>query len=254
MVDFLNLAAFQSYRQAYCLNPPSDSCAFGYCPNPDIGGPGFRYAGTFHDILCNDMLSQNSLAYACAICLSIVILFADEEAVQSALYAQLLSTYSYVIAAIIAIKKGNITRLHAVFVLQMTGSPLSFYLVVTTLKAIVVRDKGNLATWRRKRTNPILILALVPLWAAVLVYVALPSNIPKFQQANCDLVQLSGHAGAIFLMPVYVFFGIDRAITIVNVTVLGVLILTWVVCIYLQRDVARNLMAEEGRRRITATW
>jgi hypothetical protein len=26
--------------QAYCLNPPSDSCEFGPCPNPDVTGIG----------------------------------------------------------------------------------------------------------------------------------------------------------------------------------------------------------------------
>jgi len=26
--------------QAYCLNPPSDSCAHGPCPNPDVTGIG----------------------------------------------------------------------------------------------------------------------------------------------------------------------------------------------------------------------
>ena len=26
--------------QAYCLNPPSDSCTYGPCPNPDVTGVG----------------------------------------------------------------------------------------------------------------------------------------------------------------------------------------------------------------------
>jgi hypothetical protein len=172
--------------------------------------------------------------------------------VQEALYAQLLSTYSYIIAAIIAIGKHNITRLHAVFVLQMTGSPLSFYLVATVLKALFVNN--NLDTWRRKPSNRVLLLALVPLWITVLVYVTIPSHIPNFQQAACDDVELGGHAGRLFWIPVAVFFAIDRSWTITNVTLLVALILTWAVCIYMQRGVARKLMAEEGRRWLTATW
>lgn len=172
---------------------------------------------------------------------------------QEALYAQLLSTYSYIIAAIIAIIKHNITRLHTVFVLQMTGSPLSFYLVTTMLKAIAGKRNNNLATWRRKLSNRVLLLSLVPLWIAVLVYVIIPSNMSHFQQADCDYIQLDGHAGRIFWIPVAVFF-VDRSLTIVNVTLLAVLILTWAVCIYLQRDAARKLMAEEGRWWLTATW
>ena len=40
MLAFLNLTSDEKvYRQAYCINPPSDdTCAFGYCPNGDIAG------------------------------------------------------------------------------------------------------------------------------------------------------------------------------------------------------------------------
>ena len=41
MLQFLNLTA-NSYVQAYCLDPPDDSCPFGYCPNPDIAGLAVR--------------------------------------------------------------------------------------------------------------------------------------------------------------------------------------------------------------------
>jgi len=51
MIDFLNLTDFHSYKHAYCLNPPADSCAFGYCENPDIASPGFRVACKFYDII-----------------------------------------------------------------------------------------------------------------------------------------------------------------------------------------------------------
>lgn len=39
MLAFLNLTQIDNYIAAYCLNPaPDDSCAFGFCPNPDISG------------------------------------------------------------------------------------------------------------------------------------------------------------------------------------------------------------------------
>ena len=42
MINFLNISNVWNYKQAYCLNPPQDSCAFGYCPNPDIARPAVR--------------------------------------------------------------------------------------------------------------------------------------------------------------------------------------------------------------------
>lgn len=44
MLDFLNITNVQSYFDAYCVNPPDDSCAFGLCPNSDIAGPAVRYS------------------------------------------------------------------------------------------------------------------------------------------------------------------------------------------------------------------
>ncbi len=46
MIDFLNITTVALYKAAYCDNPPQDSCAFGYCPNPDIASPAVRIAST----------------------------------------------------------------------------------------------------------------------------------------------------------------------------------------------------------------
>jgi hypothetical protein len=122
------------------------------------------------------------------------------------------------------------------------------------LKALWVKPSGRLNEWRRKLMNRVLLLALVPLWIAVLVYVTIPANIPEFQQAGCDRIVLGGHAGLIFWFPLFAFFAINLTWTILNSTFTGLLVLAWVVCIYLQRGAARKLMAEEGRWRLTATW
>ncbi|KAJ7791232.1 hypothetical protein B0H14DRAFT_2936583 [Mycena olivaceomarginata] len=42
MIDFLNISSPNAYLDAYCLNPPVDSCAFGYCANPDVASPAVR--------------------------------------------------------------------------------------------------------------------------------------------------------------------------------------------------------------------
>ncbi len=44
MLQFLNISTPGSYFQHYCLNPPNDSCAFGFCPNSDIAGLAVRIA------------------------------------------------------------------------------------------------------------------------------------------------------------------------------------------------------------------
>jgi hypothetical protein len=38
MIDYLNLTDLSLYHDAFCANPPSGVCPFGYCPNPDIAG------------------------------------------------------------------------------------------------------------------------------------------------------------------------------------------------------------------------
>ena len=44
MFQFLNVTTPEAYFQLYCINPPDDSCSFGYCPNSDIAGPAVRIA------------------------------------------------------------------------------------------------------------------------------------------------------------------------------------------------------------------
>lgn len=36
MINFLNITTSNAYIDICCDNPPVDSCAFGYCPNPDV--------------------------------------------------------------------------------------------------------------------------------------------------------------------------------------------------------------------------
>jgi len=53
MYQFLNMTA-DNYNSFYCLNPPGDSCAFGYCPNPDVASPAVRAASK-----CSLLLLEN---------------------------------------------------------------------------------------------------------------------------------------------------------------------------------------------------
>lgn len=35
----------KQYLQAYCIDPPKDSCSLGVCPNPDVTGLGQQMSG-----------------------------------------------------------------------------------------------------------------------------------------------------------------------------------------------------------------
>jgi hypothetical protein len=45
MINFLNISDPGAYLISYCNKPPVDSCAFGYCPNPDVASPAVRFSG-----------------------------------------------------------------------------------------------------------------------------------------------------------------------------------------------------------------
>ena len=47
-LTFSNLDSdYSLWFQAYCLNPPNDSCDFGPCPNLDVTGIGQQISGSW---------------------------------------------------------------------------------------------------------------------------------------------------------------------------------------------------------------
>ncbi|KDQ56781.1 hypothetical protein JAAARDRAFT_301158 [Jaapia argillacea MUCL 33604] len=128
MLQFLNITNHVTYNQHYCMNPPQDSCEFGYCPNPDVAGFYTRIAD-----------------YVTNICLALIIFYAPEELVVS-FYAQLLSVYSLFVTIVISIINQNLTRLHATIALVAAGSPLSIYMIVYALRTML---------WGSTRMDPV---------------------------------------------------------------------------------------------------
>jgi hypothetical protein len=55
MIAFLNISNPTAYLEAYCLNPPIDSCAFGYCSNPDVASPAVRISSAYSRCLDSKM-------------------------------------------------------------------------------------------------------------------------------------------------------------------------------------------------------
>ncbi|KAJ7645838.1 hypothetical protein B0H17DRAFT_448688 [Mycena rosella] len=77
MINFLNISDPTAYLLNYCLNPPADSCAFGYCPSPDVASPAVRFSAYFTSLVS-----------------AILVLYSPED-VESSFFAQLLNVYRY---------------------------------------------------------------------------------------------------------------------------------------------------------------
>ncbi|KAJ6585314.1 hypothetical protein B0H19DRAFT_1227781 [Mycena capillaripes] len=66
MIRFLNISNPSAYLEAYCLNPPVDSCAFGYCSNPDVASPAVRTSTIFSIIHRNLTKPHTAVALSLA--------------------------------------------------------------------------------------------------------------------------------------------------------------------------------------------
>jgi len=215
MINFLNISNPTRYLQAYCLNPPDDSCSFGYCPNPDVASPAVRYS-----------------TYFTTLAMSIIILHSPEDVLE-AFYSQVLNVYSLVIAAVIAIGRHNLTRLHSALALSLAGSPLSLYLLVYVIRSMLHKmNRLQGAFGRGKWLNRLLVLMMVPVWTAVLVFTAFPRHFYHFQQSACDTIVAEDRVVRFFFLPALVLFEVYPGF---GVTLLASLGLMWALCIFLQR-------------------
>ncbi|KAJ7078658.1 hypothetical protein C8R44DRAFT_95931 [Mycena epipterygia] len=214
MINFLNISNPRSYLEAYCLNPPVDSCAFGYCSNPDIASPAVRVS-----------------TYFTAVVSAILVLHSPED-VASSFFSQLLNVYSLIIAAIISISNRNLTKPHTVVALSLAGSPLSAYLIIYVIRSIIGNQNRLGAVFGEgKWLNRSAVLAILPIWISVLVFSVLPVGAWHFQQSACDS-QLGKHVLRIFFEPFLVFF---QVYPVTGAVIVGVFVAVWGMCVYLQR-------------------
>ncbi|KAJ7160813.1 hypothetical protein C8R46DRAFT_354723 [Mycena filopes] len=189
MISFLNISSPDAYLNVYCNSPPSDSCAFGYCPNPDVASPAVRYSTYFTSLVS-----------------AILVLYSPED-VQSSFFAQLLNVYSLIVAAVISIAGHNLTKMHSVIALTLAASPLSLYLLMYVFRSLLGRQTRLHAVFGPGMyLNRTLVLLMLPLWASVLTFTALPTATWEFQQASCDTMVASGHVASLFFLPFIIFF------------------------------------------------
>ncbi|KAF7297180.1 hypothetical protein MIND_00951100 [Mycena indigotica] len=217
MINFLNITNPSAYLDMYCLNPPSDSCSFGYCPNSDVASPAVRFSAYFTSIVS-----------------AILVLYCPDE-ITGSFFAQLLNIYSQVIAAVVAIGKHDLTKLHSVIALSLAASPLSVYLVFYVLRTLLGREtRLKVVLGEHHYLNRALVLLAVPLWISVLIFSSMPTHIWEFQQAACDIEVARNKMASLFFLPFVVFF---EAYPEVGSLLIVSLVIPWSVAIWRLRIV-----------------
>ncbi|KAJ7914478.1 hypothetical protein B0H13DRAFT_439629 [Mycena leptocephala] len=225
MIAFLNISNPTAYLEAYCLNPPIDSCAFGYCSNPDVASPAVR--------ISSRCLDSKMTHYTVTTIVSAILVLYSPEDVPASFFSQLLNVYSLIVAAIIAIAHRNLTKPHTAVAMSLAASPLSAYLIIYVIRSII-GNQNRLSTvfGKGKWLNRFAVLTIVPVWVAVLVFSALPKGMWHFQQSACDEVITGDRVIRFFFLPVIVLSELHPG---TGATLCGVFIITWATCIYLQR-------------------
>lgn len=191
MITFLNISqgGADRYLDVYCSAPPDDSCAFGYCPNPDVASPAVRFSTYFSSLVS-----------------AILVLYSPEE-VSSAFFAQLLNVYSLIVAAMVSIAARTLTKMHSAIALTLAASPLSLYLIFYVCRSLMGRSTRLEAVFGPgKYLNRTLVLLMPPLWITLLTFTALPPTVWQFQQAACDYSVGRNHIALIFFLPFIVLF------------------------------------------------
>ncbi|KAJ6482844.1 hypothetical protein C8R47DRAFT_573976 [Mycena vitilis] len=173
----------------FTFRRPADSCSFGYCPNPDVASPAVRYSTYFTSLVS-----------------AILVLYSPEQ-ITSSFFAQLLNVYSLIVAAIISIAGHNLTKMHSVIALTLAASPLSLYLVLYVFRSLLGKQtRLDVVFGSGMYLNRTLVLIMLPLWASVLAFTALPTARWEFQQAACDTIIASNHVASLFFLPFIIFF------------------------------------------------
>ncbi|KAF7298764.1 hypothetical protein MIND_00824000 [Mycena indigotica] len=216
MLQFLNLTDFNKYFDAYCLNPPDDSCAFGFCPNPDVASPTVRYSTYFTTVMS-----------------AVLVLYLPEE-VASTFFSQLLNVYSLIIAALIAVAKRNLTKPHTAVALGLACSPLSAYLIIYVIRSLFGGLTRLHSVFGKGMWLPRLaVLMLVPVWITLLILTSVPNGSWRFQQTACDAIVANHHILQTFFEP---FLILSQYFAPFTGTVFGIWFITWAVAIYLRRN------------------
>ncbi|KAJ7471794.1 hypothetical protein FB451DRAFT_307946 [Mycena latifolia] len=175
-----------------------------------------------------------SRSYFTSLVSAILVLYSPED-VESSFFAQLLNVYSIIVAAIIAIAKHNLDKMHSVIALSLAASPLSLYLLMYVVRSMAGNQNRLQGVFGKgKILNRIVVILMLPLWAGVLSFTALPTSVWHFQQAACDRAVADNSIVKLFFIPFILFVTI---IPEVGATILAIFFLTWGTAIFRMRKI-----------------
>ena len=158
------------------------------------------------------------------------------------------------IAAIISIAWNQLTRLHAVFALIVTGSPVSVYLVFQTMRSIFFKCDvrlepifGKSIGYRGILNRAISILA-IPFWVFIFATVVRPGS-NWFTQSACDRAALSDPGfhyskDDFYDGSVAIFVGITVAFWLFALPFAGLFCLWVIIACFIKRKKIRNRPAD----------
>ncbi|KAJ6566765.1 hypothetical protein B0H19DRAFT_1138558 [Mycena capillaripes] len=169
-----------------------DSKEFGNwvrCPNPDVSGILVRVA-----------------AYLANLLSGIVIIYDPKEA-SGAVWAQLLTVYSLLISAIIAIYTKGLSRFHSGMTVFLVLSPLSATLVVYAIMGFCGRDHRlqNILSPRREHLLPrVLVVVSGMISVALLIFTSVSDDRHFTATSPCDLLVDKGSSAALLYTLIFV--------------------------------------------------
>ncbi|KAF7373199.1 hypothetical protein MSAN_00528500 [Mycena sanguinolenta] len=181
-------SGFSDWVTVVCLDPQNmtiDECdmsGFFRCPNSDVSGILVRVS-----------------AYLANLLLGIIIMYEPKEASDS-VWAQLLTVYSLVISAIIAIYTKGLTRFHAGMTVFLVLSPLSFTLMVYAILGFFGRSHrlSSTLSGRREHLLPGLAVIGACLFGIILfIFTSISNDIHFTPAPPCDTLQDKGTLAAI---------------------------------------------------------
>ncbi|KAF8340199.1 hypothetical protein F5887DRAFT_979168 [Amanita rubescens] len=167
----INVTSPGVWAQAYCLNPPNDSCIYDYiCPNPDVTGMG-----------------QQISIYVTEIIFSMLLLYWPEK-IRVTMYSHYALIFSLLISATISLSRQQLTQNDAIFVVLMVASPTSIYLWLVFLLSF--RKPALFPTWKigssSKETFLLkLLCSLTLLYEIGMAIIVFGGVLGKFSQAAC---------------------------------------------------------------------
>ncbi|KAF7333637.1 hypothetical protein MSAN_02406700 [Mycena sanguinolenta] len=155
---------FSNWVTVVCLDPQNmdvDECSmpgFWRCPNTDVSGILVRVS-----------------AYLANLLLGIVIMY-DPNKASGGVWAQLLTVYSLLTSAMIAIYTTGLTRFHASMTLLLVLSPLSFALGVYAILGFFGRHHRLDSILSSRREHLVPRLAVIGFWLFAIAAVVITST------------------------------------------------------------------------------